>query len=214
MRYLYSQVNYVNDSTPVTIICRKQGHDTFTQSPTHHLQGKNCPECAGRPKKDTERFIRDAKKKHGNYYNYSKVIYENGKTKVIVGCPIHGDFSMTPSHHLGGEGCSDCGEYGFKQSEPGLLYYLRLDTPFRKQPLYKIGITNQDMGDRIKTIRGKDGTIITVLYKCQYKTGESARRREKKIIEKNSQFKYLGRKIIASGFTEVFNRDILGIDKK
>ncbi len=209
-RYDYSQVQYINDSTHVTIICRK--HGPFPQSPSDHLQGKRCAECAGRPKKDTERFIKEARKVHGNDYEYAKTKYINNRTDVTIICPIHGPFPQTPGHHLGGQGCIDCTDFGFKPGKPGLLYYLRIDVPVRRRPLYKIGVTNQNMEIRLKTIRAKDGTDITVLYKRRYKTGEGARRRERKIIQENMGYRYRGKRVVGSGFTEVFTRDILELD--
>jgi hypothetical protein len=45
---------------------------------------------------------------HGNYYNYSMVEYVNTNTKVIVICPKHGEFLITPNHHKNGVGCRKC----------------------------------------------------------------------------------------------------------
>ena len=59
-------------------------------------------------KKTTEQFIFEANKKHSNFYNYSKTNYINNKTKVIITCPIHGDFEQAPANHLGGQGCRKC----------------------------------------------------------------------------------------------------------
>ena len=58
--------------------------------------------------KTTEQFIEDARRVHGNKYNYDKVKYENNKTKVIITCPKHGDFLQTPNKHLLGRGCPKC----------------------------------------------------------------------------------------------------------
>jgi hypothetical protein len=44
-KYDYSQVNYVNTKTPVTIICPE--HGPFKQRPSNHLTGyEGCPHCA------------------------------------------------------------------------------------------------------------------------------------------------------------------------
>jgi hypothetical protein len=43
-------------------------------------------------RKTKEEFIADAKKVHGNKYDYSKVIYINNKVEVCIICPIHGEF--------------------------------------------------------------------------------------------------------------------------
>lgn len=53
-------------------------------------------------------FIEKAILKHGKIYDYSKVEYVNNKTKVVIMCPVHGDFEMTPTHHLSGQKCPKC----------------------------------------------------------------------------------------------------------
>lgn len=42
-KYDYSKVEYINSSTPITIICKKHGE--FQQRPDSHLQGQGCPIC-------------------------------------------------------------------------------------------------------------------------------------------------------------------------
>ena len=42
-KYDYSKVEYVNNSTPVCIICPTHGE--FYQSPKSHLNGSGCPKC-------------------------------------------------------------------------------------------------------------------------------------------------------------------------
>ena len=54
-------------------------------------------------------FIEKAKQVHGEKYDYSKVEYVNAKTKVCIICPEHGEFWQTPSSHLQGQGCAECG---------------------------------------------------------------------------------------------------------
>lgn len=43
-KYDYSQVNYVNTTTKITIICSTHGE--FEQLPGNFLKGQGCPECA------------------------------------------------------------------------------------------------------------------------------------------------------------------------
>jgi len=58
----------------------------------------------------TKIFITKSKKLHKNKYDYSKVEYVNAHTKVIIGCPIHGDFEQKPTKHYNhGHGCPKCG---------------------------------------------------------------------------------------------------------
>ena len=106
LKYGYSKVNYVNAHTKVTIICPIHGE--FEQTPNSHLSGHGCSKCAGITKSNTEEFIEKANEVHGGKYGYSKVVYRNSYTKVIIICPIHGEFEQTPSSHLSGQGCSKC----------------------------------------------------------------------------------------------------------
>jgi len=57
---------------------------------------------------DNNTFIKKASIIHNNKYDYSKVDYINTKTKVIIICPIHGEFLQTPNSHLKGRGCPNC----------------------------------------------------------------------------------------------------------
>lgn len=55
-------------------------------------------------------FIFNAKKEHGDKYNYSLVKYVSQKDKVQIICKIHGIFEQTPKNHLkGNSGVQGCG---------------------------------------------------------------------------------------------------------
>jgi ferredoxin-like protein FixX len=105
-KYDYSKVIYVNDRTKVIIICPLYGE--FLQSPSNHLSGKRCLICSGLKKMTTEEFIIKARKAHGNKYDYSKTVYANSWTKVIIICPVHGEFTQRSNGHLNGSGCLEC----------------------------------------------------------------------------------------------------------
>lgn len=107
-KYDYSKVEYINNRTNVDIICPI--HGTFSQNPYYHKMGGNCPSCSGNKKGDRESFIRNAKLKHGDIYDYSMVNYLGSKEKVDIICPIHGVFSQTPNMHLSRSSkCPKCG---------------------------------------------------------------------------------------------------------
>ena len=112
-KYDYSKVNYIDSSTKVTIICPTHGE--FEKTPDKHLAGQGCPDCIGRKRLNNERFIKKAKKVHGDKYDYSKVKFVNRNTKVTIICPIHGEFEQTPHNHLVGKGCPICNK-GFTKS--------------------------------------------------------------------------------------------------
>lgn len=55
-----------------------------------------------------EEFISDAKKIHGDKYDYSKVVFTRMKDKITIICPKHGEFEQRAIEHLGGSGCPKC----------------------------------------------------------------------------------------------------------
>ncbi len=107
--YDYSDVEYINTNTRITICCKKHGN--FNQTPTGHVNHKQgCPMCGMEMRYTTlDQFISKAKSLHKNKYDYSKVEYIHCNTKVTIICPIHGEFSQTPSNHnVAGCGCPMC----------------------------------------------------------------------------------------------------------
>ncbi len=108
-KYDYSKTVYHNAKTICTIICPEHGE--FKQTPSMHISKRNgCPKCgmikSKANKKTTKEFIEEAKKIHS--YDYSKTIYKNSSTKVIITCFEHGDFEQIPFNHLKGHGCKKC----------------------------------------------------------------------------------------------------------
>lgn len=70
-----------------------------------------CSSCVSNGRKKTlEQILFEAREIHGNYYDYSKSEYINVDTKIIVTCPKHGEFCITPYHHINQkQGCYKCG---------------------------------------------------------------------------------------------------------
>ena len=75
---------------------------TFVSNPTKELDMSL--------KITTDEFIRRARLKHGNKYDYSKVEYVNAKTKVEIICPVHGSFFLKANNHTSvlKRGCARC----------------------------------------------------------------------------------------------------------
>ena len=109
----YSQTN-VNDKDHdgrILFIC--PFHGPFRQSIRNHYNLKHgCPKCNGGIRSTRDEFIQKSKSMYGEYkYLYDKVVYVNNRTEVIITCPIHGDFTVTPSNHLNPSlraGCPYC----------------------------------------------------------------------------------------------------------
>ena len=107
-KYDYSKVNYTNSTTKVIIICPEHGQ--FEIQPSSLLSKHGCSKCRGTSKLTNEEFIERAHEIHGNKYDYSKTNYQRMDSKIIIICPIHGEFEQIPSNHLKGKGCPKCGK--------------------------------------------------------------------------------------------------------
>ena len=112
--YDYSQIVYQNIDTKICIICPIHGE--FWQRPSKHLQGQGCPKCKGDKIAKTKLFsindfLNKAQQIHKDKYDYSKVEYINSSTKILIICPIHGEFMQTPNKHLLGQGCPYCANH-------------------------------------------------------------------------------------------------------
>lgn len=80
------------------------------------------------PKKQTlEEFIKKLNIAHNFKYNYDKSIYINKQTKVIVTCPEHGDFEVTPgAHYILKSGCPECAKISrSKTKSKGLEKFIK-----------------------------------------------------------------------------------------
>lgn len=115
--YDYSISSYKNSSTKIHIICPIHGE--FTQKPADHMNGRGCQKCGNfknTRKKSLEFFLLEANKKHNDFYDYSKVHYQNANTKIEIICPKHGSFLQIPYCHISGQGCPKCGILKSKES--------------------------------------------------------------------------------------------------
>lgn len=111
VKYDFSKTFWTNNDTKIIITCKK--HGDFLITPKIFIRGCGCQKCAAEARikasSDTlEDFIRKAKIKHGDFYDYALVNYVNSKTEVSIICPKHGVFLQQPRKHLFGHGCPQC----------------------------------------------------------------------------------------------------------
>jgi hypothetical protein len=106
--YDYSKTFYINYRSEIIIICKIHGE--FKQLAGLHLKGHGCRDCGGTKKSNKEDFTRKAKIVHpDDECDYSKVIYINDYTSVIIICnTCYKEFPQTPNNHLKGQGCPFC----------------------------------------------------------------------------------------------------------
>lgn len=105
-KYDYSKSDFSGVKNKTIVICREHGE--FQIDFDHHFNSNiGCPFCSY-PSRNTESFKLEAAKIHKGFYNYDKTVYKNSHDKVIITCPIHGDFEQSPNAHLNGQGCPKC----------------------------------------------------------------------------------------------------------
>jgi len=103
--YSYDKTNYTNLKSHIIVTCPK--HGDFSVTAVSHLYNRGCKMC-GNNMLTQDEFIEQAKKVHGNKYDYSEVVYFKKKSKVKIICLEHGIFEQQPDKHLSGQGCSKC----------------------------------------------------------------------------------------------------------
>lgn len=168
-QYNYDQTVYNNIRSNVLVECLS--HGIFEKNARALLQGNGCKKCNSKwhsfikkQRMSTQEFIKKANDKHEGFYSYKKSNYINSRSKVIITCPIHGDFEQQAGSHLEGYGCQKCsnkkhGDYRpwfiktfferfpEKKNIPATLYLLYN----REENFYKIGITTKkNLEERIK----------------------------------------------------------------
>ena len=107
-KYDYSLTKYDGINSVSIIICPTHGQ--FEQSLYSHSRGHGCSKCAIlKNTNNINEFIIKATAIHKNKYDYKKTIYNGIKNKLLIECPIHGQFEQLAEKHLSGHGCNKCG---------------------------------------------------------------------------------------------------------
>ena len=115
--YIYDKVHYVNATTKVCIICPIHGE--FWQTPNSHLNKNGCPICGSKTKyfdkeKTLDLIIKECslRVKNGVIQTFVRCLddWKFGATRVIINCPIHGDYIVSVRDFLENRtfGCQKC----------------------------------------------------------------------------------------------------------
>jgi hypothetical protein len=110
--YIYDDTIYKNADSSIDIICPEHGH--FNQNAYLHSKGHGCKKCMGDKFRNDRKLIdvdiiQRFNKIHNNKYDYSLIDYRGlNSSKIIITCPIHGNFEQYPKNHLNGMGCQKC----------------------------------------------------------------------------------------------------------
>ena len=219
-KYDYSNVVYRGSKNTVSIICPIHGE--FEQIPNVHYRS-GCNKCGydESAKKQIEKakdvFEYKSNIIHNNKYDYSLVDYLSATDKIIINCPIHGEFEQKPAAHLSGQGCPSCGKIkqNYRQinyytnniegKNQGILYFLKFKHILDDETFYKVGITKHDIKIRFCNKQYKDYTIEVVkLYKD---TNLNCAIIENEIHKKYSGLKYIPKNKFG-GYTECYGEGL------
>lgn len=208
-KYDYSDVVFMGTTTKVTIICPT--HGMFQQTPMGHLSGRGCAKCACDSKATssnlgTSTFIAKATEIHNGKYEYSNTEYKNNRVQVSITCPIHGEFTQIPKHHLKGSGCKACGyeassfSGSYNKNTPGIFYYLE----FPEINMWKIGVTSLSVPERFNSEK-LEYIVINVIT---FPLVRDAYELEAKLLREFREYRYVGPKLLRTGSTELLTIDI------
>ncbi len=195
--YAYNEDTYVNSYTPVGIVCSIHGE--FLMKPNAHTSSKQgCPRCAGKHKPHAE-WVADFRRTHGDKYEYPVDVI-NATTRTNIICPVHGEFSQTPSMHRSGQGCPSCaytnhkGRYSElffnrlpdKKDSPAIIYVWEMFND--SEHFIKVGITTTSVNQRIRNNKSKTYKITEKFQ--QMLPLYDAFMLEQKILDSFKQFAY------------------------
>lgn len=178
--YDHSLVKYVNSTTKVDLICRKEGHGIFSMLPLNRLRGQSCPKCSNKDRsvkstKTQKEFLEQCYALSKDNLTFEDVIYRGDKVKVLINCKHHNPFWMVPSNLLSGQNCPSCAKNGYQTNKPGYLYILSDNVTT------KVGITNRKPALRAKEVKRSGGPQLEVIASYYFQDGQLAWNLEKAI---------------------------------
>jgi hypothetical protein len=168
---------------------------------TKFQSGNRCAYCAGQVIKHED--VAHAFELEG-YTLLCK--YKNSKTKMAFICPNGHCHEISWNLWNVGRRCRSCATNGYRQSLPGRLYYLRFE--HKKRFYYKLGVTNRTIEQRYR--EEKLPYVVLMDFYCE--NGAIPFNKETIILQRNKQFKYKGLPFLRNGNSELFTKDILGLD--
>lgn len=181
---------YRGQNTVLHLICPVEGHGEFSSQWKSMRKSPGCPKCAYQASLENRRkslraasattlqdrfeaWLEAAHETHGDFFEYSKVDFQNYRKSVTIICPIHGEFKQTPYTHLK-SGCRKCADeelfglynerYFEKHPEKGfsgaIVYYLKFH--YRKETWFKVGMTINTIKQRF-SVTSKSSVKYEVL---------------------------------------------------
>jgi hypothetical protein len=128
-QYDFTNSNYVNTKTELTIICKTHGE--FSKAPFSLLNGSACDKCAKNAKSNNKLvFIEEARKVYGDKDDYTDTEVISSVEKIEVRCTKHNyTFTKSIQTYLSGYGCPKCSAENYRKLRalPSEEYYKRVN---------------------------------------------------------------------------------------
>lgn len=200
-KFDFTNTIYINQKSKVVVYCNDGCH-FWEVDPKTLLVGKTgCGKCSGKGGRSNDEFIFEAKRIHGDKYDYSTVDYVSSLISIDIRCPTHGVFKQSPKSHIFGRGCPRCGKYGYQSSKPGYFYVQKLTN--KDKTVYKYGITG-DMKRRLHEQSRDSEFEHEVLVERYFEDGHKPLVLEK-FLKQYIDSGVVSTEELPSGFTETFD---------
>ena len=201
--YIFLDDYYNNNSYLHNIVCNRGHHIKFTYS--SFQQGRRCLFCCKHAPVTTD-IVKKELAKEG--YTFLSPAFKNSRSSILLRCNNNHEYRTRWNTFQQGKRCKECAKYGFKHDKPAFLYYAKII--IENISFYKIGITNNHPQDRLNHIHDS----AELLWYKHYLFGKFAYQDEQKIIKQYSDYLASDPSLeIRSGYTEIFTKDILNLDK-
>ena len=163
-------------------------------------------------KLSTSEVVRRIEEVHKNLYDLSQVDYRGFRSKLLLSCPLHGDFQKTLTNLVSlRQGCPACSRNGKAVAytvDGGFLYPLQSSETLSGvylmsmgDGLYKIGIT-KDPYRRVKRLESESGIPCSLHTYLSMDLFSSSR------LEKHLQNTFHASKYRMEGWTFCGNREV------
>lgn len=195
---------YLNTSSVVRCECLRCG--LVRDVVAANIRKGACPGCSRRLPWTIEK-IREKLASDNRAIHLLSEEYQNALSNLKFGCDIcHFQWEACVSNIFSHRetGCSNCAKTGFKFLRPANLYYIRIS--FGDVVLYKVGISCKTT---LRRYSASEKVKLEVLYEYKFSTGREAYQAEQNILNIFQDFLYKGAKVLLSGNTEIFTKDVL-----
>ena len=209
----YIKGTFTKFNEPVAFNCTIHGRISINSGRDLSNVCKLCVKEDSR-KKFEEKFIETSSRLYPDQFDYSKLDYQGNRSAVTLICKYHGEFKVSPMHHISelghGSGCKQCAKLLWGRWSPKTLK--KNEEYFRKEAclvylikigdLHKIGISKniKSRFNQFKLESGLDPELLGFYQSNTFKSSEIEHH-----LSKLYKAKRLDHPIRFGGYTECYD---------